>query len=38
MSKQKNNSDIFFDAFKESGKPGYYMLYRALSENEEDMS
>ena len=32
--KENGNNEVFWKMFEKSGNTGYYMLYKALSENE----
>lgn len=32
----KKPTNLVWDAFRTSGSPGYYMLYKALQEEEEE--
>ncbi|MFA5449425.1 MAG: hypothetical protein WC292_03195 [Clostridia bacterium] len=38
MAKDKKNNEIYrvWDAFLISGRPGYYMLYKALKDGEKE--
>lgn len=34
--KDKNREELIWEAFMASGKPGYYLLYRAMKEDGEE--